>query len=44
MAMKKYYIYLIAGLYIRVPRRTYNFLTDKTSVGGLVVMEKSNEK
>ena len=24
-------------------RKAYNFLTDKTSVGGLVVMEKTNE-
>jgi hypothetical protein len=42
-AMKQYYIHLVAGLYLRVPRKAYNFLTDKTSVGGLVVMEKTNE-
>jgi len=42
--MKKYYVHIILGLYFRVTRRTYNFLTEKTSVGGLVVMEKTNEK
>ena len=41
--MKKYYIHLFAGLYLRVSRRAYNFLTEKTIARGLVIMVKINE-
>jgi hypothetical protein len=37
--MKEYYLFIGFGWAIRVPRKVYNFATEKTPMTGIVVMK-----